>query len=146
LGIEVAGKKAEEIAEGISHSLTSLGLLDLILAGITSDSGAGSPECSYNALVRINRASPHGTADSCGLHDMKSIFRLPVKQFIGVGGLDKRDAIQCIHVVYDMFKCFRTLKGNWSDSVKVIWEDLNPGIEVPKKLILSIQEPLITRW
>jgi len=99
------------------------------------------PESSYNALVRIYRASPHGTADSCGLHDMKSIFRLPVKQFIGVGGLDKSDAIQCIHAVYDMFKCFCTLKGNWSDSVKVIWEDLNPGIEVPKKLILSIQEP-----
>jgi len=146
LGIEVTGKKAGEIAEGIDHSLKSIGLSDLILAGITSDSGAGSPESSYNALLQINRASPHGTADSCGLHDMQSIFRLPVKQFTGSGGLDKRDAIQYIHAVYDMFKCFRNLKGNWRDLVEVIWEDLNTGREVPKNLLLSIQKSLMTRW
>jgi len=74
LGIEETGKKSEEIADGIDHALTSIGLCDLILAGTTSDSGGGTPEASYNALVRINRALPDGTADSCGLHDMQSIF------------------------------------------------------------------------
>jgi len=75
LGVEVTGKKSTEIAEGIDHSLnTVLGLQQFAVAGITNDSGGGTPESSYNALLQINGAQLDGNGDSCGLHDLQSVF------------------------------------------------------------------------
>jgi len=42
-----------------------------------------------------------------------------------------------------MFKCFKDLQGNWKEFVTVIWNDQHPTDDVPKELVLSIQEPLI---
>jgi len=45
-----------------------------------------------------------------------------------------------------MYKCFCDSGGKWSELVTVIWKDINPEIDVPKRLLYSIQEPLMTRW
>jgi len=60
--------------------------------------------------------------------------------------LEKRNALQLAHAVYDLFKCFKELQGNWKDFLTVLWNDEYPTINIPKELILSIQEPLITHW
>jgi len=147
LGVEVTGKKSVEIAEGIVHSFgTVLGLQHFTISGITNDSGGGTPESLYNALLQMNCAHPDGSGDSCGHHDLQSVFRLPIQQYIGLGGLEKRDALQLAHAVFDLFKCFRELQGNWKEFVTVIWNDQHPNTDVPKELVLSIQEPLLTRW
>ncbi len=65
LGVEVTGKKSSEIAEGIDHSFNRvLGLQQFSVAGITNDSGGGTPESLYNALLQINHAHPNGN----GIH------------------------------------------------------------------------------
>jgi len=147
LGVEVTGKKSIEIAEGIDHSFnTVLGLQQFTISGITNDSEEVHLSLYTMLLLQINRAHPGGNGDSCGLHDLQSVFRLPIQQYIGLGGLERHDALQLAHAVYDMFNCFRELQGNWKEFVTVIWNDEHPTISIPKELILSIQEPLLTHW
>jgi hypothetical protein len=44
-----------------------------------------------------------GMIDSCGLHDIQSVFRLAMQQYVGEGNLDSRNAIQLLHVPF--FHC-----------------------------------------
>jgi len=69
---------------------------------------------------------------------------LPIEQYIGTGGLEKRDALQLAHAVFDLFKCFKELQGNWKEFVTVIWNDEYPTTSIPKDLVLSVQEHFMT--
>jgi hypothetical protein len=100
------GKTSDEVAAGTNHSLKKFGHPDKLINGSTSDSGAGTPESYANACAKIGIWHLQGIADSCGLHDLQSVFRLAMQQFVGEGGLDARNAIQLLHTVFFSLLCF----------------------------------------
>jgi hypothetical protein len=51
-----------------------------------------------------------GMSSSCSLHDLQSVFRLAMQQFVGEGGLDAWNAIQMLHT---MFSLYLVLKSRW---------------------------------
>jgi hypothetical protein len=152
LDIDASGKKSEDVATGCVYSLEKIGVENI--DGLTNDSGAGTPESLEAELVKENKmVQGVALSDSCALHDLQSVFRLPIRHYMGDGGLDNRNAMQLIHAVWDMFAKFkeyfasdtwrRALSRMWKE-----WKEIQEGDEeeVPKDLAASIQEPLITRW
>ena len=101
LDVYFCGKKSEDIAKGIEYSLKQFGLPLLPPSlRVTVDSSAGTPESLKVSLMNIQLWGTHlALADSCGIHDIQSLFRLPIAQWIGEGGLDRRNTIQLIHTV-----------------------------------------------
>jgi hypothetical protein len=68
------------------------------LSGLTADSGSGTPESFTNACKKIEIWGERVTEDSCGLHNLQSVFRLAVQQYIGEGGL--KQAQNAIHFLF----------------------------------------------
>jgi hypothetical protein len=119
----------------------------LQLGAASVDSGCGTPESFEKVLVYINRMDPEDSdVDSCGLHDLQSIFRLPIQHYIGNGGLGNRNCVQAIHSVYDLINTFCDLPGSWLRAIKTVFQQLRPNEDIPQELLKAIQEPLITRW
>jgi hypothetical protein len=148
LDIDTSGKKSEDVATGCIYSLEKIGLDNI--DGLTNDSGAGTPESLTVELVkRFKMVKAVALEDSCALHDLQSVFRLPVRHYMGDGGLDNRNAMQLIHAVWDMFAKFTEYfaSDTWKRALSRIWKKLRgDDEEVPKDLTTTIQEPLITRW
>jgi hypothetical protein len=101
------------------------------------------------AFKKIDIWHATATADSCGLHDLQSVFRLALQQHVGDGGLETRNATQLLHATFSFYE---EMNGRWSKAVKAIWKKLH-GDEtfdslkgMPKDLLKATQEPLITRW
>lgn len=148
IDVDTAPKTSKGVAEGVKYSLKKIGCNNL--AGVTCDSGAGTPESLRDALCEQGLLMDDAFAESCGLHDLMSCFRLPVETYIGTGGIDKRNGIQIIHQVWDLFKHFRRWEGStWTNLCERLWTDVygdtRPQSEL-KWLIKNIQEPLLTRW
>jgi hypothetical protein len=95
----------------------------------------------------------HAGADSCGLHNLQSAFPLALQYYVGVGGLDLRNAIQLLHT---MFALYMELKKGWKKIVRAVWkklrrteimpENLLDTEDAPKDVTQAMQEPLVTRW
>jgi hypothetical protein len=99
----------------------------------TVDSGCGTPESMQQALVESNQMDPQDSDTTlCGLHNLQSIFCLPIQHYIGNGGLDKRNAVQVIDSIFDMFKA--------------VYQQVGPNQAIREELLKTIQEPLITHW
>jgi hypothetical protein len=81
------GKTSDEVAAGTNHSLQKFGHPTKQINGSTSDSGAGTPESYASACAKIGIWHEQGISDSCGLHDLQSVFCLAMQQFVGEGGL-----------------------------------------------------------
>jgi hypothetical protein len=124
------------------------------LSGLTADSGSGTPESFANACKKIEIWGEQATEDSCGLHDIQSVFRLALQQYVGDGGLEARNAIQLLRTIFSFYK---ELKGRWSKAVKAIWKKtvgdesmpidvFNTTKEIPQDLLKAMQEPPIKRW
>jgi hypothetical protein len=95
----------------------------------------------------------HAAANSCGLHDLQSAFRPALQHFVGVGGLESRNAIQLLHT---MFALYKELKKGWKKIVREVWkkvygtevmpENLLDSADAPKDATQAMQEPLVTCW
>jgi hypothetical protein len=83
----------------MKHSLKKFGLVDKKLRGSTSDSGAGTPESWLKALEKEGLWEDVSMEDSCGIHDLQSVFHLAMQHFVGEGNLEKRNAIQLLHTI-----------------------------------------------
>jgi hypothetical protein len=60
-----------------------------------NDSGAWTPESLEAQLMKANKMIlGWALSDSCTLHDLQSLFRLPTRRCMGNGGLESRDAMQ----------------------------------------------------
>ena len=94
------GKKSDDVAAGAHQSLKKFGQPNKQISGSTSDSGAGTPESFKKACTILGIWHAQGMIDSCGLHDLQSVFRLSMEQYVGEGGLDARNVIQLLHTVY----------------------------------------------
>ena len=147
------GKTPHEVAAGTNQSLKKFGNPNKQINGSTRNSGAGTPESYANACTKVGIWHKQGMSDSCGAHDIQSVFRLAMIQFVGEGGLDSRNAIQLLHTVFSLYL---VLKSRWKRVVGLVWkkihaneqmpDDLLDSIEAPKDLVKAMQEPLVTRW
>ncbi len=155
LDLAYTGKKLEDVAKGIKHSLKKLGQNNTKLWGSTSNSGAGTPESWSNALDKEGLWEDISMEDLCGIHDLQSVFRLASQHFIGKGSLDKRNAIQLLHTMFSLYNELNRFKGRYKDIVRVLWkqtyesempDDLFTSVDPPKNLMQAMQEPLITQW
>jgi hypothetical protein len=90
------------VVAGTNQSLKKFGNPNKQLNGSTSDSGAGTPESYANACTKVGIWHEQGMSDSCGAHDIQSVFRLVMIQIVGEGGLDSRNAIQLLHTVLSL--------------------------------------------
>jgi hypothetical protein len=152
-----AGKKSLKVADAVKHSMAKFGVPTKELSRLTADSGSGTPESFANACKKIEIWGERATEDSCGLHNLQSVFRLALQQYVGKGGLDARNAIQLLHTIFSFYK---ELKGRWSKAAKAVWkkqqgskqcgdtmlEDAFAVEEIPCDLLKAMQELLITRW
>ena len=151
--VAFAGKKSTEVAAAVRHSMQKFALPTKRLNSLTADSGSGTPESFAGSCRKIHIWGERATEDSCGLHDLQSVFRLALQQYVGEGGLESRNAIQLLHTIYSFYK---ELKGRWTKAVRAVWkkvygeempDDALDAVEdIPKDLLKAMQEPLITRW
>jgi hypothetical protein len=68
------GKTSDEVAAGTNHLLKKFGHPNKRINGSTNDSGAGTPKSYANACTKIGIWHQQGMSDSCGLHDLQSVF------------------------------------------------------------------------
>jgi hypothetical protein len=148
------GKTSDDVATGMHQSLKKFGHPEKQLSGSTSDSGAGTPESFAKSCDQLAIWHQRAMIDSCGLHDIQSVFRLAMQQYVGEGGLDSRNAIQLLHTIFSLYN---ELRPRWKRVVKLVWakthaegeempENLLNSTEAPKNLLKAMQEPLVTRW
>ena len=137
----VGGKSSKDVAKGIKERLELMGRHGKQPGGSTVDSGAGTPESLTAACRDKNFYDKCALTSSCGLHDVMSVFRLPIKNCIGFGSLDLDNAPQLMHTLYAFHYLFKEL---WERLVIAVGEQLN--MEVSKELKQTQQCPLITRW
>jgi hypothetical protein len=107
-GIEKCGKTAADTAFGVSYAIEKVFCLSadkFKLTDLANDSGAGTPESLARSLITIGRMNPEGDGDSCEHHDLQSILRLPTEHFIGLGAVDNRNGVQCVHE-----RCLRSVQ------------------------------------
>jgi hypothetical protein len=99
-----AGKKSLEVADAVKHSMAKFALPTTELSGLVAGSGSGTPESFANACKKIEIWGEQATEDSCGLHDLQSLFRLALQQYVGDGGLEARNVIQLLHTIFSFYK------------------------------------------
>jgi hypothetical protein len=109
-GLTDTGKTSAAVAEGTNHSFKKFGRPSKKISGCCGDPGAGTPESYANSLDALGIWHQHAAADSCGLHDLQSAFLPAHQHFVGIGGLDSRNAIQLLHT---MFALYKELKKGW---------------------------------
>jgi hypothetical protein len=73
-----AGKKSLEVTNAVKHSMAKFALPTTNLSDLTAGSGSGTPE-SFANVYKIEIWGERATEDSCGLHDLQSIFRLALQ-------------------------------------------------------------------
>jgi hypothetical protein len=152
-GLTYTGKTSAAVAQGTNHSFKKFGLPGKKISGCCGDSGAGTPKLYAKPLDTLGIWHQHAAADLCGLHDLQSAFRPALQYYVGVGGLDLRNAIQLLHT---MFALYMELKKGWKKIVRAVWKKLRrtevmPGNlldteDAPKDVTQAMQEPLVTRW
>ena len=152
LDVDTSGKKGADIADAFANSVRKLFLDDgFTFAGQTSDSGGGQLEELAMQMKETGLAPEHilYLVGSCGLHNMQSIIREPLRQFLGDGGLSERTALQSLHAVYDLQKCLGLEP--FVARLKAAWDHMHPDMlsppeDFPKCLEHSLQEPILSRW
>jgi hypothetical protein len=148
-GLTYTGKTSAAVTEGTNHSFKKFGLPGKKFSGCCGDSGAGTPKPYAKSLGTLGIWHQHAAADSCGLHDLQSSFRPALQYYVGVGGLDLRNAIQLLHTLFALYM-------EWKKIVRAVWKKLCGTEVMPensldtedalKDVTQVIQEPLVTRW
>ena len=91
-------------AVGYSTQKLNLNGMTKVYSGQTTDSGGGGTLDGLAAeLASLDLTVPQDDylVASCGIHCLQLQLSGPTKELIGEGGLDKRNAIQLLHTVYD---------------------------------------------
>jgi hypothetical protein len=89
------GKKSDDVANGIHGSMMRFGNPMLKpFSGTTVDSGAGTPELMATSLDKVDLWDEDVMEDSCGLHDLQSVIRLPITRRVS-GKARSRVAMLC---------------------------------------------------
>ncbi len=119
-GLTYTGKTSAAVAEGTNHSFQKFGHPpSQKISGCCGDSGTGTPKSYANSLDALGIWHQHAAADSCRLHDLQSAFQPVLQHFVGVGGLESRNAIQLLHT---MFALYKELKKGWKKIVRAVWK------------------------
>lgn len=160
LGTQSAcGKSSKHEAAAILKGVKTLGAGDPFkfrLLSLGRDSGGGTSETTLSAIFEQGAnyfdatSNTDASPESCGLHDIQSIVRLPLTTYIGKGGLGKNDAPQYLHTLYSVQKYLRT-EGKWTAIAKSVYKEVRasqnlPPADLPKELGKALQQPIVTRW
>jgi hypothetical protein len=137
LGLSYCGKTSDDVARGIKLSLDLFRRNNSTIDGATVDSGQGTPESFRAACSKLNICSIDCAFDSCGIHDIQSVFRLPMLYCVGEGGLNNNNAVQFLHTLFSLFDESRSY---WKDIVQSLFEEVYDEEIIPKELLLAMQE------
>ena len=148
---EKSGGTNREAAEAIKFSIERMHLGDdFRFGGFTSDSGGGGMREGLMKLVMADGiVVEDGLVGTCTLHCLQLLLSNPVTKFIGVGGVESRNALQLIHAVFDLQKIvgitkWRELCGKAAASLGVKFQN---GDEAEQsEFIEKLQAPVLTRW
>ena len=146
LDVDKAGKKTDEIALGMKHSIKKPGLAEeWQLKGATSNSGGGGTvEPLARQLFEADLVDVDCLAASCAAHNLMTSLTNPVANLLGVGGSSERTALQARHTVCDLQKhCGLATFAKFAEKG---WDKLHAGIPFPEVLGKTLQEPVVTRW
>ena len=96
----VGGKLYSDVAKGTRQRMRLFFKSEnQKLDGLCVDSGQGTLESLNKCLGNLNLLSQFFRADSCGLHDIQNVLRLPILSCIDSVGLDSDDEIQLLHTM-----------------------------------------------
>ena len=102
LDMDASDGTSEDCALAIKHSLFKLGG-DILLNGQCTDSGGGGVlEGLSSKLLELALCDSDYLVAACSIHALQLQLSNAVKKVIGHGGLDKRNALQMLHSVYDL--------------------------------------------
>jgi hypothetical protein len=140
LYIDASGKKSEDVVTGCVYSLEKIGIESS--DGLTNDSGAGTPESLVSELIKEKKmVEGFAFSDLCTLHDLQSIFCLPIWHYMGNGGLDNRNVMQLIHAVWDMFAKFKEYfaSDTWRRVLSRMWKEIKGACLAPTFWIFVVE-------
>ena len=118
------GKSSKDVAKAIKNQLKKVfGSAEIPkMLGLTSDSGAGTPESLGRALENLGLFDfQTACTDSCGLHDTTSIVRLALQNCVGDPGLDKENTLQLLHIIFTVHKLLWE-QSLWDVICNTVWE------------------------
>ena len=131
-----SGASSEECAQAIWQSLKKLDGSVMCFFGQTTDSGGGGVLHSLRReLEKRSLCSNVYFVAPCTLHGMNLIFANGVKAAFGEGGLECRNIMQLMHLLYNLVGRYEKGKA------ALMWEDVN-GEQPPNK----ISKAVLTRW
>lgn len=147
LDVSSKGKTSLDIGTGTIASFQKLRPPeDFQLLGATTDSGGGGTLESGSAVLQDGGLAVDDEGFlvcSCTLHNLQLCLVVPTKMFIGEGGIDTRTSLQLFHSIYYLQSSLGSIM---KDFLKHAWFKMHPHEQVPRELLLTIQEPLPTRW
>lgn len=101
LDIDASDGTSADCALAIKHSLMKIG--QHLLSGQCTDSGGGGVlEGLAKELEALDLCTADFIISACSIHALQLQLSNAVKKVIGQGGLDKRNALQMLHTVYDL--------------------------------------------
>ena len=141
LDMDSAGNTDEEAAEAIQYSLDTK-RVNKKLSSIGTDSGGGGTTDSFmEALKKKDLVHPDvDFVGPCSLHILQLLFATPIEKAFGLGGVGSHNALQLLHSVHDLEKCFG--RDVWKKMIQEEIENLGLGLLVPR----SMPRPVTTRW
>ena len=110
------GKTSNDVATRMHQSLNKFGHPEKQLSSSTSNSGAGTPELFAKPCDKLDIWHKRAMIDSCGLHDIQSVFRLAMQQYVGEGGFLQYNSVATYH-----FSLYNELQPRWKRVVKLVW-------------------------
>ena len=119
---------------------------ELKLSGCTTDSGGGGTGHSLRKnMDKANLCIAENLylVGFCCLHTLQLTLNGGLTDAIGEGGIEKRNAMQCIHAAYDLQNTlgFAMWKKYFEVAMKVVGGGDDDDYEVVK-----MSEPIVTRW
>jgi hypothetical protein len=133
----------EDCAAAIGVSLKKIG--NIKLQGQSTDSGGGGVlDGLAKKLDELFLCRPNYLIASCSLHCLQLAIANPIKTTIGEGGLDKKNAMQLIHSVYDLQDSMD--RSIWKTHCEAAMTFLNANLETAYVGITQADNIFATKW
>lgn len=149
---EGSGGTNIEAAYGILHTVERLQLPELFrFGGFTSDSGGGGTRDGLmKYLKQFDIVDDDGLVGTCSLHCLQLLLSNPCLAYIGKGGIERRNALQLIHAVYDLQDTVGT--DEWRSIIRTVekqsglkWNNASIGKDNEENFIEKMKEAVLTR-
>lgn len=149
---EGSGGTNIEAAYGILHTTERLQLPEgFCFGGFTSDSGGGGTRDGLmKYLKEFDIIGDNGLVGTCSLHCLQLLLSNPCLAYIGKGGIERRNALQLIHAVFDLQDTVGT--DEWRSIIRTVekqtdlkWQNVSIGKDNEENFIEKMKEAVLTR-